>query len=314
MKKALRKFVSILLVVAVTCSFITSSFAASSTRKCYTISASNTTVYSNTGLSTRYGTIYPTDELTVVTVTSRYCKVTYPVSGGTKTGYIPTSAILTGTSSSNTKIASAKITTYRRNSTSNTYGSISKGDTVAILGTKGSYTQVKYPVSSGYKYAFIKTSDANSYLGTSSGSSDSNLSYYQNNVGKVIANTSSYVTKLDGYTAIKGQCVWYVRNRGYEKLGSAGLTGIGGNANTWYSTAKSKGLSRGTTPKTNSIACWNGGSYGHVAFVEYYDSTNQVVYFTEGNWPNSTNGILKKMNLSSFKSHMSGYQGCIYLQ
>lgn len=178
MKKRFRKLLSLLMAVAVTCSLLAlPSFAAGETRKCYTISSSNTTAYSNTGLSTKLGTIYPTDELTILDVTGSYCRVTYPTSNGSKTGYIPTSSILTGTSSSNKKTATAKITTYRRNSTSNTYGSISKGDVVSILGTKGSYTQVKYPVSGGYKYAFITTSDANKYLGTGSSTTSSSSAW-----------------------------------------------------------------------------------------------------------------------------------------
>lgn len=142
------------------------------------------------------------------------------------------------------------------------------------------------------------------------------LSWYEANVGNVIANISSYTTNLDGYQGIAGQCVWYVRNRGYEKLGNAGLTGISGNANAWYTTAQNKGLSTGSTPRSNSIACWNGGSYGHVAYVEYYDSATETVYFTEANWggKSSTNGQLKKLSLSEFKSRKSGYKGCIYLQ
>lgn len=204
MKKCFRRLFSLLMAVAVTCSILAiPSFAASETRKCYTISSSNTTAYSNTSLTSKLGTIYPTDELTVLTVTSSYCQVTYPTSKGSKTGYIPTSSILTGTSSSNKKTATAKITTYRRNSTSNTYGSISKGDVVSILGTKGSYTQVKYPVSGGYKYAFITTSDANKYLGTSTSSSSSsrvNLSY------ALYKNTSAYIScSFDGYSSTKGR-------------------------------------------------------------------------------------------------------------
>lgn len=132
-------------------------FAASKV-KCYTIKNANLTVYSNTALSKKYGTIYGSDEITVNKVTDKYCKVTYPLTkGGTKTGYISTSAILTKTSGSQKK-ATAKINTYKR-AANTSYGYISKDDTVKVLGTSGSYTQVKYPVSGGYKYAFIKTSD-----------------------------------------------------------------------------------------------------------------------------------------------------------
>lgn len=46
--------------------------AASATTKCYTISTGNTQVYSDTGLTKKYGTIYDTDELTVGTVQASY--------------------------------------------------------------------------------------------------------------------------------------------------------------------------------------------------------------------------------------------------
>lgn len=148
-------------------------------RKGYTISASNTRVYSNTGLSIGYGWIYGSDEITIQTVTSKYCLVTYPVSRGSKSGYIYTSSILTSTSG-NTVTANAKITTYQRPGGS-VYGYIALGDKVTVLGTYGGYTQVKYPVSNGYKYAFVTTSNANSYLLNVTNSADNNVTTPSNN-------------------------------------------------------------------------------------------------------------------------------------
>ena len=58
-------------------------------------------MYSNSGLTKGYGWIYPTDEVQVITVTSRYTKVIYPISRGRyKTGYIATGNILTATGGS----------------------------------------------------------------------------------------------------------------------------------------------------------------------------------------------------------------------
>lgn len=296
---------------------------AASTRKGYTISAGNTAVYSNTGLTKKYGAIYGTDEVTVITVTGSYTKVTYPISGGkTKTGYVKTGALLTATGGSTYK-SKGKFTTYKRPGGAS-YGYVATGDSVMVLGTSGGYTQIKYPVGGGYKYAFATTANVNTYLkgtgGTTNNSNNANngassdtLAWYQTRVGKVIANTGSYKTNLDGATGIKGQCVWYVRNRGYEKLGNKGLTGITGNANTWWNSAVKKGKSRGAAPRTNSIACFSGGTYGHVVYVEYYDAPSQTVYFTEGNH-GGTNGTLKKLSLSQFKNRSPyGYKGCIYL-
>ena len=145
--------------------------ASAATIRSYTIGSGNTTVYSNTRLSKRYGTIYGSDELRVLRVTDRYCKVTYPVSRGTKTGYIQTRALLTKTTGGSYR-SRAKIIAYKHPG-GGSYGYISGGDTVKVLGTYGNYTQVKYPVSGGYKYAFIATSSCNSYITSSQSSSSS---------------------------------------------------------------------------------------------------------------------------------------------
>lgn len=136
--------------------------AAAVTIKCYTISAGNTTVYSDTGLTRKYGAIFDSDEVTVITVTGKYCKVSYPITRGWKTGYIPTSAILRGTTG-NSYRSKGKITTYKRPG-GGTYGYVAVNDTVTVLGTYGNYTQLKYPVSGGYKYAFVTTANANAYI------------------------------------------------------------------------------------------------------------------------------------------------------
>lgn len=130
----------------------------------------------------------------------------------------------------------------------------------------------------------------------------------ENNLGKRLGKFSSECYN-DG---IRGQCVWYVRGRGKEKVGVD--TGIRGDAKLWYNQAKHKGHE----PKSNSIACFNGGSFGHVIFVESVE--NGQVYYTESNArgtnPNghisNEDGILKKETISGIKRRR-GYQGCIYL-
>lgn len=186
------------------------SVKASAATKCYTIGTSNVQVYSNTGLTNKYGTIYPTDEITVNSVTDRYCKVTYPIARGTKTGYISTSKILTKTLGNSYK-SKAKITTYRRASANNSYGYIAKGDSVKVLGASGNYTQIKYPVSGGYKYAFIRTADLNSYIlpTASSGTSVANGTYKL-----VSALNSNYVMDVNGASAFDGANVQLYEDNG----------------------------------------------------------------------------------------------------
>lgn len=148
---------------------------AAATMKGYTIGTSNTRVYSNSGLTTGMGWIYPSDEVIIREVTNQYCYVTYPVTGGTKSGYIATGAILLSNSGIS-KTATATVTTYRRANSNQTYGYVAKGDSVLVLGTRGSYTQIRYPVSGGYKFAFISTANANRYLSSNSSSSNNRSS------------------------------------------------------------------------------------------------------------------------------------------
>lgn len=127
--------------------------------KCYTISSGYTNVYSGSNLKIKIGTIYPSDELRINVIDRNYCKVTYPIAKGSKTGYIPTSTILLATGGY-PKEATKRITTYRRNSTGKSYGYIEKGDKVLELGQKGNFTQIYYPVSGGHKIAWIRSSEA----------------------------------------------------------------------------------------------------------------------------------------------------------
>lgn len=201
MKKMRKRIAACLLAMLTIMSICVLPVSAASTRRCYTISKGNTTVYSDTGLSKKYGAIFDSDEVTVLDVTDRYCKVKYPISGGrTKTGYIPTGAILCGTTG-DSYTARAKITTYRRPDGAS-YGYVDKGDKVTILGTCGNYTQVKYPVSGGYKYAFITTDNCNAYIksGGNSGGGSTNLSYalYQNGNARITC-------RFDGYVNTKGR-------------------------------------------------------------------------------------------------------------
>ncbi len=168
--KKIKNQIVMLMILTVMLGVFCIPVCAASTRKCYTIKSSNTRVYSNTRLTNGYGWIYGSDEITVLDVTSRYSRVRYPISGGrTKTGYIATSAILTAETGDSYR-AAARVTTYRRPGGAS-YGYIDRNDKVMVLGKSGGYTQVKYPVSSGYKYAFVKTDDVKRYI-TGSENSD----------------------------------------------------------------------------------------------------------------------------------------------
>ena len=291
--------------------------------KCYTIGTSNVQVYSNTGLSRKWGTIYPSDQITVNTVTDRYCKVTYPIARGTKTGYIQTGKILTKTIG-NTYTCRAQITTYRRPGGSS-YGYISKGDSVKVLGTSGNYTQVKYPVSGGYKYAFISTGNCNTYIKAQNNISTGNSIPSQNIKNTNTGNTANAIVRYElsqvgvgdyrGNNNVKYNTWYYrreVKGNGYAwcmvfqayaadqfgKLGTAvPRTASCTEAVNWYKRRGQFHLSRyyggNYTPKAGDLVFYtsNGGRNScHVGMITgapvngYLQTVEGNIVCSDGNW------------------------------
>lgn len=177
MKK--KSFLALLLVFVFLCGTTSASAAIPSISsscyiKAYPLSTQNNTyVYTSSSLNQR-GTsspykaynavIYASDELYVYSMNETSAYISYPTSSGRRYGYVKTSDLTAlNHNVSGTVTSRTKITTYKKPNGA-TYGSISKGDNVYIVATSGKYTQVIYPVSGGYKMAWIKTSDYNSSL------------------------------------------------------------------------------------------------------------------------------------------------------
>lgn len=136
----------------------TSTWPATKNIKTYVKSTkNNTTVYKTATSTEKYGTIYATDLITINGYSGSRFKVTYPISGGTKTGYIKISDVTSGTVNVATSkwTATSKITTYRRSSGNLEAGYISKGDVCYTIAASGDREQVIYPISGGYKLGWI---------------------------------------------------------------------------------------------------------------------------------------------------------------
>lgn len=133
--------------------------------KAYLKGTSTVYPYSSAQLASQTGgEIWSNDECTISAVYSNgACKVTYPAGSTTKTAYAKLSDFIGDTSASlNRQTANRQITTYIRSSTGSTaYGYVSSGDVIYTLGTSGNMTQIFYPTSSGYKLAWVVTSDIN---------------------------------------------------------------------------------------------------------------------------------------------------------
>lgn len=193
MKKKIAKSISIILVILTVLGSmsIMASAAVSWPKgngkpiKVYTISTGNNTkAYSSASLSSKKGTIYASDELYVYKIGKNnngkyvvYCS--YPVSNGRKYAYIPLSVVTTAKAPTAAYTARAALTTYRRASNSATAGNISKGDKVYRLASSGSWTQVLYNIGSasnpsGWRMAWIPTTNYNNYIKPTSKTSSSN--------------------------------------------------------------------------------------------------------------------------------------------
>ena len=85
-----------------------------------------------------------------------------------------------------------------------------------------------------------------------------------------------------------GECTWYAWGRAYEKTGE--MLPCHGDANVWLYECGDYPFD--SEPSANSVAVWDFGSYGHVAFVEAVEG--DLVYISHGNMQGHpyTEGIL----------------------
>ena len=188
-------------------------FSDSKPIKAFTISNQNNTVaYSSNSLTSKKGTIYATDELHVYSIGKNssgvwYAYCSYPVKGGRKYAFIPLSAITSASSPSLKGTAIGTATTYRRPNNSSKAGSIAVGDVVYLLSTSGSYKQVLYNIGSinspsGYRLAWLKTSDYNAIVKSSNSSTTSQKSSaVENGVKYTYVTTTLDVSNLTNWTS-----------------------------------------------------------------------------------------------------------------
>ena len=286
---------------------------------CYTISTGNVSVYKDTSLKKKHGTIYGNkDEVQVININGSVANVKYPVTNksgkitGYKKGYVNKNVITKGSlSNDKTLISPKKITSYRRSDGKISYGYISAGDKVWLLDTSGSYTQVLYPISKGYKIAWIKTNELNN---TSSSTSNDNFEQDDNKYTETLdkmMNGTLYNGAYKLNTKYKGeyaseQCKGFAKSV-HKKLFGYNIGSTKGKPNNYlisYSSSKTKLV--GSIKSMNVSSAKNlflkakagdfvqmrrthGGS--HSAIV--YSTSSDGITFYEANI-DGKNGIVKK--------------------
>ncbi len=78
----------------------------------------------------------------------------------------------------------------------------------------------------------------------------------------------------DGYQEVR--CTYYAWKQAYDRLGVA-LPGGWGDGGSWLTSAKNAKYDTGTVAKANSIAVWQNGSWGHVAFVTSVNGNTMTI-------------------------------------
>lgn len=184
-----------------------------STLKCYTVGTANTPVYSSANLTSRTGAVYSSDEVRINSFSSNKAavNVTYPTARGSKSGWIRTNAILsaTGGYSYNSK---GRFTTYRRPGGAS-YGAVYAGDQVVVLGRSGSWTQIRYPVSGGYKFAWAYTSTVTANTTGSGGGGNNNNNNSNNNAAASFRMpVSNYYVCGNNWATYSAKCGGYNRH------------------------------------------------------------------------------------------------------
>lgn len=156
-------------------------------------------------------------------------------------------------------------------------------------------------------------SAAASSFGTKVGSFNG-VDAYSN--GSTTYASNQYYT-YNGYkTGMKWQCVEYANRYFFAKFGKKIA---GGNANSYYSNASSKGLNRAANGSTNkpqvgNILCSAGGSYGHLSIIREVGSN--YVKVIEQNWSNSSsdNSTQLSMTVKNGKYTVSGFSSSYPVQ
>jgi surface antigen len=111
---------------------------------------------------------------------------------------------------------------------------------------------------------------------------------YENSIGKKCPE-SNMKNQYDKYSYGLCQCTSYVAFR----LARAGVKSSdfsypgNGDAKNWVTRARERNIATGSEPKKGAVYVTQGGSYGHVMFVEEYK--NGVVTVSEYNWEKQGN-------------------------
>ena len=110
--------------------------------------------------TTQDGQIWPEDKCVINAIyEDGWVQVTYPTSGGEKTRYSQLSNFVIDTNATpKVFTATEQVTAYQHKDMTTTTGYLGVGDKCYAVAASGSATQVLYPITGGYKLAWVATS------------------------------------------------------------------------------------------------------------------------------------------------------------
>lgn len=136
----------------------------------------NEPVYKDAALKNKIGTVYGRDTFKILRIDLKknIIYIEYPVdTGGKKEGFLKASKVFLALSGNSYK-STGRFNTYWHCDSSKSAGYVDANDVSLLLGKKGDFYQLVYPVKGGFKTAFARTADVNKFLlGKDNGKSSS---------------------------------------------------------------------------------------------------------------------------------------------
>ena len=243
--------------------------------------------YTTVECTTKAGTIYQSDYCKIIKFYKNsngddVCKVQYPVSGGTKTAYAKTSRFIYNKSFSPQKVTAAAKTNVSAYAGSSTLSGwyMSSGDKIYVIGRNGNNSQIAYPISGGYKVAWIKNYDVKYNANATGASGAPSAQVKEQNVDLTL--TSSKPT-LTGYTFQS----WNTAKNGSGTKYSAGGTYKANSAVTLYAQWKINSYTITVNSADTTMGTVSGGgtyNYGSSVTLKATPKTGySFVKWSDGN-------------------------------
>lgn len=266
--------------------------------------------YTNSSLTTKESGHWidcATDLCRIIEIQNNAVKVIYPTSSGNKTGWFLRSEFCKGDLKADQAKYSFKatknITTYRWKENNTKAGSIYNGDKVYVLrGDQNSnWLQVLYPVSGGYKMAWVRGSDL--FPKASTTVTVTGIKLNKSSASVVVGSAITLSATVSPSNANNKSVIWSSSNTKIATVSGGKVKGV--KAGTATITAKSNNGKTATckiTVTTNYYGSPQKGSYSGKQFLVF--SQKDIRWANEPYKKGTINGVYQKTNVGKSACHL----------